>query len=42
MSDFDGWETGMRVYLDDLPLLIHSASISRGGEVFEKDDGDTW
>lgn len=40
-GDFDGWQTGMRVYLDDLPLLIHGASISRGDEVFERDDDDT-
>ena len=40
-GDFDSWQTGMRVYLDDLPLLIHGASISRGDEVFERDDDDT-
>ena len=31
----------MRVYLDDLALLVHGASISRGDEVLERDDDDT-
>jgi len=40
-SEFYGGQTGMRVYLDDLALLIHSASISRGDEVLERGDDDT-
>ena len=40
-GDFGSWQTGMRIYLNDLPLLIHGASISHRDEVFERDGDDT-